>query len=140
MLTIVTGPPCSGKTTYVHQHALPGHIIVDFDAIAQAVGSPVGHGHDRQIWKVAIEARDAAIKAAVGQHRQGATAWVIDSRPTEPARQSYLKAGARIVDLTAPAHELHRRATQAGRPDSWHSRIDQFLAGDDPQPRRRTAW
>jgi predicted kinase len=139
-LTIVTGPPCAGKTTYIRQHALPGHIIIDFDTIAQAVGSPVTHGHDRQIWKVAIEARDAAIKAAVSQARQGATAWIIDSRPAAPARQAYLKAGARIVDLTAPASELHRRATEAGRPGSWHSRIDTFLAGTDPQPRQGTVW
>jgi hypothetical protein len=121
MLTIVTGPPCAGKTTWVRQHAKPGDIIVDFDLIAQAVGSPVTHGHDRPLWKVAIEARQAAITAAVGQARQGATAWVIDSRPTEPARQAYLKAGA-------------------GRPDSWHRRIDEFLAGPDPPPRRRHAW
>ena len=140
MLTIITGPPCAGKTTYVRQHAKPGDIIVDFDLIAQAVGSPVTHGHDRPVWKVAIEARQAAITAAVGQHRQGATAWVIDSQPTEPARQAYLRAGARLVDLTAEPAELHRRATEAGRPDSWHRRIDEFLAGRDPQPRRRHAW
>ena len=140
MLTVITGPPCSGKTTYARQHARPGDIIIDFDAIAQALGSPVSHGHDDPIWRVTIEARDAAIKATLRQARRGATAWVIDSRPTEQARQSYRAAGGRIVDLTAPAAELHRRATEAGRPAGWHARIDQFLAGQDPQPRRATRW
>ena len=139
MLTVITGPPCSGKTTYVAQHAKPGHITVDFDTLAQALGSPVTHGHARPVWKVAIDARDAAITAAIGRHRQGATAWIIDSRPTPAARRRYLEAGARIVDLTAPAEELHRRADQAGRPPEWHQRIDQFLAGR-PQMQARTTW
>lgn len=34
VITVVTGPPCSGKSTYVRTHARPGDIIVDFDAIA----------------------------------------------------------------------------------------------------------
>lgn len=140
MLTVITGPPCSGKTTYIRQRAKPGDITVDFDAIAQALGSPVSHGHDRAIWKVAIEARTAAIKAAVGQHQQGATAWIIDSRPTQATRRHYLDAGARIVSLSATAGELHRRADQDGRPAAWHSRIDEFLAGTDVALQPRTAW
>lgn len=141
MLTVVTGPPCAGKTTYVRQHALPGHIIVDFDAIAQALGSPVSHGHDTPIWKAAADARDAAITAAIRCHRHGATAWIIDSRPTPAARRRYLEAGGRVVDLTAPAEELHRREDAAGRPAAWHSRIDQFLAGSsDIALQRRTNW
>lgn len=138
-LTVITGPPCSGKTTYARQHALPGDIIVDFDTIAQAFGSPVTHGHERSVWKVAIEARDAAIKAAIQQSRQGATAWIVDSRPTDQARHTYLAAGGRIVDLTAPREELHRRAAE-GRPPSWHARIDQFLDGTEPSPRTVTRW
>lgn len=139
MLTVITGPPCSGKTTYARQHAKPGDIVVDFDALAQALGSPVSHGHDHHLWKVAVEARAAAVRAAVAQHRGGATAWVIDSRPDEQARQRYLEAGARIVDMSAPREELHRRASQE-RPPSWHARIDTFLDGKDPQPRAVTKW
>ena len=142
MLTVVTGPPCSGKTTYVRQHARPGDVIVDFDVIAQAVGSPVSHGHDDAIWKVAIEARDAALRTAVRCHQtMHATAWIIDSRPTPAARKNYQAAGGRIVDLTAPAAELHRRADEAGRPASWHNRIDQFLAaGAETALQTRTRW
>jgi tRNA uridine 5-carbamoylmethylation protein Kti12 len=28
MLTVVTGPPCSGKSTLARQRAKPGHILV----------------------------------------------------------------------------------------------------------------
>lgn len=140
MLTVVTGPPCAGKTTYVRQHARAGHIIVDFDLIAQALGSPVSHGHDDPLCKVAVEARSAAIRAVLRCHGQGATAWVIDSRPTPASRREYLAAGGRIVSLSATASELHRRADEDGRPASWHARIDQFLAGTDVALQARTAW
>jgi predicted kinase len=140
MLTIVTGPPCSGKTTYIQEHAKSGDIIVDFDAIAQALGSPVAHGHTGHIWKVAIEARDTAIEVAVSQHRKGATAWIIDSKPTAATRRRYTQQGARIIDLTATAEELHARAYAAGRPDDWHRRIDRFTSGNDVVLQQRTRW
>lgn len=140
MLTVITGPPCAGKSTYARQHALPGDVIIDFDVIAQALGSPVSHGHDHHIWKVTADARDAAITSATYQHKRGARVWVIDSRPTHATRQRYASQGAQIVDLAAGRDELHRRALAAGRPQAWHARIDQFLDGRDPLPQGRTAW
>ena len=35
--TVVTGPPCSGKTTYILEHMAEGDVMVDFDRIAQAI-------------------------------------------------------------------------------------------------------
>lgn len=138
-LTVITGPPCAGKTTYARQHALPGDIIVDFDAIAQALGSPVTHGHDSQIAETAGAAWSAAIREALnrlGRHRT----WIIDSKPSTWRAGEYDRAGARYIHLTAPPAELHRRADTAGRPAIWHARIDQFIAGHDPQPRTVTKW
>jgi hypothetical protein len=139
MLTIITGPPCAGKSTYLQQHARPGDIIIDFDRLAQALGSPVTHGHGEHIWKVTIEARDTAITTAVRCHARGARAWIVDSKPPSSRRSWYESQGARFADLTAPAAELHRRATQAGRPACVHDLIDQWLAGQ-PLPQGRPAW
>lgn len=140
MLTVVTGAPCAGKSTYVRKHARPGDIIIDFDQLAQALGSPVTHGHGTHHWKVTIEVRDTAITHAVACHMKGATVWIVDSKPTAAKRAWYTRQRARFVNLGASAAELHRRATEAGRPQSWHGRIDRFLAGPDPQPQARTAW
>jgi hypothetical protein len=129
MLTVVTGPPCSGKTTYVQESRQSHDIVVDFDALAVALGSPVTHGHARPVWKTAIEARDAAVEAAIAQHHKGATVWVIDTRPLPSKRRWYTAQGARFVDLTAPVAELHRRADADGRPQSWHDQIDALTGG-----------
>lgn len=34
---LVCGPPASGKTTFVRNHMVPGDIVVDLDAIMQAI-------------------------------------------------------------------------------------------------------
>ena len=37
MITIVTGPPGSGKTTYVQRHRRPGDLVWDYDALADTI-------------------------------------------------------------------------------------------------------
>ncbi len=144
MLTVITGPPCAGKSTYARAHCRPDDIVIDFDDIAQALGSGVKHGHSRHLADVAAAAWAAAIREAVRQHQAGGRAWIVDSRPSAWRWGQYSQAGAVIVALTAEAAELHRRADDS-RPPSWHQRIDQFLAvpptiGSDPPPQPCTAW
>lgn len=131
MLTVVTGPPCSGKSTHVLLHARPGDIIIDLDLIAQALGSDRSHGHADQITRVAMTAREAAIRAVLTLHRGGARAWIVDCDPSSARREQYHRAGARWVRLTASRAELHRRA--ADRPAEWHQMIDRQLAGPTPR-------
>lgn len=138
MLTVVTGPPCSGKTTHAQTHAKPGDIVIDYDHIAQALGSPDTHDHPSAIAYVTEAARRAAIRAAIGCHRRGARVWVIDTEPTDQRRHQYNQAGADIITITADPAELHRRASQS-RPKRWHAVIDQWFAdhGSDEAPRPR---
>lgn len=140
MITVITGPPCAGKSTHARQHAMPGDIIIDFDTIAQALGSPAGHGHEHHIAETAAAAWSAAVRETLLQCQGPRHAWVIDSKPSTWRAGEYGRAGARYVHLTATAQELHRRAGEAKRPASWHARIDQFIAGADPEPKQATTW
>ena len=127
MLTVVTGPPCSGKTTHVRKYAQPGDLIVDYDAIAVALGSPDSHDHPEHIKAAARDARQAAIKQGIGAHHSGFSVWIIDGAPNAGRRRWYRRHGADIVELGASREELHRRARDAGRPARWHHYIDQHL-------------
>lgn len=124
MLTVVTGPPCSGKSTHVREHAKPGDIIVDFDLLAQALGSPDTHDHPDPIRYVTAAVRRTAVDAAIRQHQQGATVWVIETHIGRRV-QAYEQANATIITLSADNAELHRRAN-AERPRRWHKLIDEW--------------
>lgn len=126
MLTVVMGAPCSGKSTYVREHAQPGDVVIDFDVMAQALGSPVPHDHSDAIRMVTIDARRAAISSAVQQHMQGATVWIVDINP-DMRMDVYRRAGATFHMCTADRAELHRRA-DLERPGRWHQLIDQHLS------------
>lgn len=43
-IVLVTGPPAAGKTTYANEQAGPLDVVVDYDAISQALGSQREYG------------------------------------------------------------------------------------------------
>lgn len=135
MLTVVTGPPCSGKSTYAWSRKQLGDIVIDFDRIAQAIGSESPHDHPDHVRWVAIAMRRAGINSAIIQHEKGATVWVVQSRIAAKDMDRYLAAGAEVVTLDEDPAELHARASRE-RPSRWHSLIDEWKATADPRPKR----
>lgn len=118
-VVIVCGPPCAGKSTYVEQHKKPGDLVVDYDAVAQLLGSPREHGHDYRFHK----ATETVIAQQLAAIERGTTpsAWVIRSLPREADREALaLRLGAEVVLLDADDDVLIHRAT--ARPDVERSR------------------
>lgn len=144
MLTVVMGAPCSGKSTYVREHANPGDIVIDFDVLAQALGSPDPHDHPKHVRMVCIDMRRTAIASAIQQHVQGHAVWIVDINPGE-RMAAYQRAAAEFVTMQASRAELHERAERE-RPQRWHSLIDEHLvkaAAPARRPRARggsRAW
>lgn len=102
MITVVTGPPCGGKSTYVSEQARTGDIIVDMDRIALALTTDdVGH-HDYgpQVRQVARAVRSAAVTEAIKISQLSLlSVWIIDTDPRPEARRQYSLASARYVEL-----------------------------------------
>lgn len=128
MITVVTGPPCSGKSTYVRNHAKPGDIVIDFDTLAQSIGSPVPHDHSPAVRNVVIRMRRAAIDAAL--RITDADVWIVDCNISPERLHAYRAARAVIRSMTADTDELHRRASRE-RPALWHSLIDRWSPPPD---------
>lgn len=110
-LHLVTGPPCSGKTTHVRQHAGPTDVVIDWDAIAQALGSPSTHDHPPHLVPFVAEARDAVI-ARLARPSDAAAAWLIKTNPTADE----YAAAASVVTLDPGVDECLARAHRDGRP------------------------
>lgn len=138
MLTVVTGPPCSGKSTYAREHHKPGEILIDFDTLAQALGSPTPHDHPDPVRWVTIAARRAAINSAIIQHERGATVWIVHTRISEQEMRRYTQAGAEVITLEVDQAELHQRAATQ-RPERWHRLIDEWKPEAPPRV-PKPAW
>ena len=115
MIHVVTGAPCSGKTTYVHEHAKAGDIIIDFDAIATALGAEP-YEAEGNIFTAAVKARLAAIDAAL---TCDGDSWIIDTiHDSKYQENEDLMKGVdsvrRPADLRGPSTGS-RNGTKAGK-------------------------
>ena len=125
MITIVTGPPCSGKTTYMNEHAKTGDIKIDADAIAMSIG------FESHAWDAAIvlPMRRAGIDALL--KRDDVDAWIIDTEPSDASMQAYEEAGAHIVHCDADYDACVERAETDARPKMTFDAIDAYFGEKD---------
>ena len=100
-LTVVTGPPCGGKSSYVRDHAGPADVVIDLDRIALALaveGTP-HHEYADHVRQLAIEARQHLLPRAVALAARGTChVWIVQMRLT--ARDlTFLHGRAEIVTV-----------------------------------------
>jgi hypothetical protein len=75
----------------VREHRKSGDVVIDYDVIAQALGSDNPHRAPENIRRAAFAARRGAIESVL---TSGAEAWVIHTTPTERDMNKYMSAGA----------------------------------------------
>lgn len=116
--TVVAGPPCSGKSTYVQEHAKRGDLVVDFDRLAQAVGKDVEpYDYPDHIRASVREMRTALIRYGLDKVPAQYQLWVIDTAVYDRERtlQRYRNEGAEIVVLD-PGMEVCLERAERERP------------------------
>jgi hypothetical protein len=123
-ITLVMGPPGAGKTTYVEVHKHDGDLVVDYDRIAEALGSEVSHDHGDEIHGAVMAARNAVLNSL----RQGKTdarhAWIISANPN--AEAVFPHHSTVVVD--PGIDEVLARVHAAGRPDRWIDLVHDWYA------------
>lgn len=110
-VTLVCGPPCAGKTTYVAEQAKPGDTVLDIDVLAKLNGSPRDHGHEGRYYRAAQVEYQALCEVV---RTSTVAAWVIRGAPEPAARQQLAEAcgATRIVVLLPPRDVLYARALE----------------------------
>lgn len=117
-MTIVCGPPCSGKSTYVSEHADIADVVIDLDSILQRIEPSYIHWNGMVtsfLLNSGIRARNAML-GALSKATRG-RAWFIVSAPSSSEREWWRKKiHADIVLLNPGIDECKRRAEMRGTP------------------------
>jgi predicted kinase len=103
MIWIVTGPPCSGKSTYIRSEAKRDDVIIDMDRIALAISveDTQPFEYNDKIRKIARAGRAAMVKEAIAlaQGERYQNVWIIHTDPSANQRMAYRAANCRFMDL-----------------------------------------
>ncbi len=115
-LYLVIGPPAGGKSTYVRQHAKPGDITIDYDALACTLSMPGvdPHDHPDHVKQVTKAARQTAIDTALTLSHL-VDVYVIHSTPSTALLAKYKAHGAQVVTID-PGYDVVMARAKAERP------------------------
>ena len=133
-LTIVCGPPASGKSTYVDEHRMAGDLVICLDTIRAKLqpGWKAWSGaYDGELFARAVRYRNHLL-GTLARPVAGREAWFIVSAPEEGQRQWWQeRLGGELVLLDPGADECKRRAIERGTPlavrgiDDWYRRAQE---------------
>lgn len=113
-ITIIAGPPGSGKTTYALQHMRHGDLLVDLDALYGAISGALLRGdslYDKPVSLLpfACEARDAIMQRLQRQSNIR-HAWIVTGESNRAALEDMgARLQAEIVVLDASPNECMKR-------------------------------
>lgn len=98
-LSVVVGPPGSGKSTYVREHAGPADLVIDLDELAlEILGT--------ELWSLppggraqVLTVRNDRLRAYCDGLTDYPAAWLIVGRPGDDHVRFWSRLGARVVRL-----------------------------------------
>ena len=128
MITVVMGPSCSGKSTFVQEHKQSGDVVVDWDKLSQAFGSEVPHEAPDDVKSVTHAARTAAIARLFDGIESDA--WVIWHQLTDEKIREYGEQGVKFYVMDTPLDVCLERAIEDRRPEGTEQRIRDWF--DNP--------
>lgn len=128
MITVVMGPACSGKSTWIQDQKADGDVVVDFAVLAQAFGGTVPHDAPQPIKSVTHAARVAAIARCL--EGVETDAWIIWHSLGSEKIRDLGEQGVRFHVMDTTLEECLRRAEEDERPDGTEDLIREWF--DNP--------
>ena len=95
-IILVVGPPGAGKSTLVENERWPADVVIDYDKIAEALGSTVTHAHDKSVHKATMAARNGVLRSLRRGEIEAPRVWVVSANPN--AESIFPFHEVRVVD------------------------------------------
>ena len=125
MITVVMGPSCSGKSTFIQEQKQPGDVVVDWDLMNQALGSDNPHDAPEDVKQVTFAARTAAIARIFDGIEKDA--WIIWHDLTDDKIREYGEQGVKFHVMDTSLETRLERAREDGRPEGTEQRIREWF-------------
>ena len=135
---IVYGAPCSGKSTYVREHAMEGDLFYDYDALVRAMTTEDKRGTEKTVaHEVAIGVRGLMINKLADEKCAAKRAYIITRWPTDNLREQL--AGMDVVEHrmeTSREECLSRLESDDTRTDkaAWRDIINRWFDEHADEP------
>lgn len=124
---IVWGSPLSGKTSAVRELMRRGDIVVDIDALWQAVTMQPPYSKPDNCRFNLFALRDSLLDQIKTRYGQWYTAWVIGGYPDKSERERLVQSlGAELLYCESSRQECLDRRRAAGRPEKWDDYIREW--------------
>jgi predicted kinase len=133
-VVLVAGPPCAGKNRYISEHADPEDLVLDLDALSEAMSLAGTYEFIPAHLPIVTEARDAALERLLLGGHQVCRCWVISTAPERKRREHFRRRyGARSVVLWWPEETCLLRA-MSERPPQWQQYVRNWFDRYEPDP------
>lgn len=116
-VTLVTGPPCAGKTTEARKRMGKEDILIDADLLAEALGSRDTHAHPGHTKALAAKLRDYATLQVT---QMNVVVWIVSASPTAESQISHNDV------LVVDPGKATCQARSSGRPSWTSAAIDKW--------------
>jgi len=124
---IVWGSPLSGKTTTVRQMMRYGDIVLDIDALWEAVTMQPKYSKPDNCRYNMFALRDALLDQIKTRYGQWYDAYIIGGYPDKYERERLSQSlGAELIYCESSKEECLKRLEQSGKPRAWEQYVNDW--------------
>lgn len=131
---IVSGPPGSGKSTYVKENMSYGDIVMDFDKIIAAISFQSTYEKPKKLMDAAYRVRDL-IYRMIAEPNKIDSAWIITTYSFAIDREQLANMfSGKLIRINTPADECKSRIKKQNRAGGvdWERLVDKYFKTFEP--------
>lgn len=126
-VTVVCGPPGSGKSSYVKERRAKGDLMWDFDEMKTALTGIAGHECGYEVVPFVLAMRSAFYAKAMDRGGLNISRiWIIESRTARSLQPEIEALRAQVISLTASKEECLERVKERG--PQWTKIVEDWFA------------